>query len=294
MTSPDNASENLADNASDKPAATQDAQDAQTFTVDDALAGQRLDAIVAKCVGISVGAAKRAIAAGQVTMNGRRVKKGAPAIPGATLAYVAGPGSEACRGEAGVAMAASRPKPAPEPAEFPGLSLEVLVETEDFVAVNKPAGVPCQPTHAHPACLAGSLIAAYPDCAAAGPSAGEGGLVHRLDTGTSGVLVAARTPQAWEDLRKVFGGDNAGFGGLSSAATSTCQKTYLAGVARGSTAPRPDATALARMDGAYEDIGGVLVVALPWPPRPPQRPRGAGQRPRADVSGNQGPLVVWA
>ena len=153
------------------------------------MAASGFDAIVAS-VGISVGAAKRAIAAGQVTMNVAGSRRACDS--GATLAYVAGPGRK---------MAASRPKPFLD-------WLLVPVET-GFCRVNKPAGVPCQPTHAHPACLR-RLMPPIP-CAAAGPSPAKA-VGHRLDTGTSGALVAARTPQAWEDLRKVFGGDNAGFG----------------------------------------------------------------------------------
>jgi 23S rRNA pseudouridine1911/1915/1917 synthase len=49
--------------------------------------------------------------------------------------------------------------------------------------------------------LAGALVGHYPELASIG-SPREGGLVHRLDTGTSGLLVAARTAAAYPRLRE--------------------------------------------------------------------------------------------
>jgi 23S rRNA pseudouridine1911/1915/1917 synthase len=51
--------------------------------------------------------------------------------------------------------------------------------------------------------MAGALVARYPELARVGDPL-SGGLVHRLDTGTSGVLVAARTPAAYVTLRTSF------------------------------------------------------------------------------------------
>jgi 23S rRNA pseudouridine1911/1915/1917 synthase len=52
--------------------------------------------------------------------------------------------------------------------------------------------------------IAGFLLHRFPDLAAAGRSPLEAGLVHRLDTGTSGVLLAARSRDAWANLRRQF------------------------------------------------------------------------------------------
>jgi 23S rRNA pseudouridine1911/1915/1917 synthase len=51
---------------------------------------------------------------------------------------------------------------------------------------------------------ANALVARHPDCAVASDDPREGGLVHRLDTGTSGVLVAARNRRAWGEAREEF------------------------------------------------------------------------------------------
>ncbi|MDD3642929.1 MAG: RluA family pseudouridine synthase [Candidatus Krumholzibacteria bacterium] len=91
--------------------------------------------------------------------------------------------------------------------------LRVLFEDADMLVVDKPAGLPVQPGNRKER---GSLLDLLP------PPAGCGGAppfppspVHRLDTGTSGALVVAKTRQAARDLSKAFGG-----GGV--------KKTYLA------------------------------------------------------------------
>lgn len=100
------------------------------------------------------------------------------------------------------------------------LSLDVLVETQELVVVNKPAGQsvhPLKPTDATTTLSA--LASQYPDCATtmAPDRPLEGGLVHRLDRGTSGLLTCARTPQAWKQLRELW-------------ATREIEKVYLAWV----------------------------------------------------------------
>jgi 23S rRNA pseudouridine1911/1915/1917 synthase len=87
------------------------------------------------------------------------------------------------------------------------VQLDVLLERADLVAVNKPAGMPSQPLRAGERGTAANGIAArWPECAALGDDVRDGGLVHRLDVGTSGVLVAARTAAAYRALRDGFGG----------------------------------------------------------------------------------------
>jgi 23S rRNA pseudouridine1911/1915/1917 synthase len=53
--------------------------------------------------------------------------------------------------------------------------------------------------------MANAIVARWPECAAIGDDARDGGLVHRLDIGTSGLLVAARTAEAYRRLREAFG-----------------------------------------------------------------------------------------
>jgi 23S rRNA pseudouridine1911/1915/1917 synthase len=71
--------------------------------------------------------------------------------------------------------------------------------------IDKPAGVPSQPLRAGElGTIANAIALRFPECAAIGDDPRDGGLVHRLDIGTSGVLVAARTAQTYRALRDAF------------------------------------------------------------------------------------------
>jgi 23S rRNA pseudouridine1911/1915/1917 synthase len=86
----------------------------------------------------------------------------------------------------------------------PDLPLAIVYEDADLVALDKPGGVPghaLDPRERGTA--AAALLARYPELAGVGDPLAPG-LVHRLDTGTSGVLLAARTAAAWTGLRAAF------------------------------------------------------------------------------------------
>lgn len=82
-----------------------------------------------------------------------------------------------------------------------------LVSQEpDWLWLYKPPGLPVFPPHADPdgPCVLRWLRAHGPDPAQAWPSGFEGGLAHRLDVSTSGVVLAARSPQALTQAREAF------------------------------------------------------------------------------------------
>lgn len=82
--------------------------------------------------------------------------------------------------------------------------MAVLRETADVLVLDKPAGLPTVALRgAGGDSLAARIAARFPECATVG-APGECGLVHRLDTGTSGLLLAARTPAAYAALRAQF------------------------------------------------------------------------------------------
>src|SRR3569623_3058183 len=92
------------------------------------------------------------------------------------------------------------------PLPDPSLDFPVLLARADLVAIDKPAGVPSQPLRAGElGTVANFVVARWPECAAIGDDPRAGGLVHRLDIGTSGVLIAARSPDAYRRLRDAFG-----------------------------------------------------------------------------------------
>jgi 23S rRNA pseudouridine1911/1915/1917 synthase len=87
------------------------------------------------------------------------------------------------------------------PAANPDLVVPLLHADEDLLVVDKPAGMPCHPLRPDErGTVANALVARFPELVRAGDVAREAGLVHRLDTATSGVLVFARRRESFEDL----------------------------------------------------------------------------------------------
>lgn len=83
----------------------------------------------------------------------------------------------------------------------------LIAEEEDWLWLYKPAGLTVFPPHRDPGgdCLLRWLLAARPaQSAPAFPEGFAGGLAHRLDTSTSGVVLAARDPAALARARAAF------------------------------------------------------------------------------------------
>lgn len=94
-----------------------------------------------------------------------------------------------------------RPLLAPDPS----VSLEILYEDATLVAVSKPPGMACHPLRSgEKGTVANGLVARYPEMGKLGSRPLEGGLLHRLDRDTSGVLLAARTASSFEAIRAQF------------------------------------------------------------------------------------------
>lgn len=134
-----------------------------------------------------------------VRVDGKKVKKGHLVRPGQRIALDRPPISD----EELRAVAVEGP-------------LEIVYEDEHLVAFVKPPGMPTYPLLAgETGTLANFVVSKYPECAQIGNDPREAGFAHRLDADTSGLLIAARTTEAWNALRDAFAGGN-------------IQKTYLA------------------------------------------------------------------
>lgn len=179
----------------------------ERFEVAPEAAGQRLDALVSQAFGLSRAAARKLVADGRVRVDGRIARKGVSVAAGAVVT-VAGPVSRD-----------TDPVPDPDAAPATGQgAIAVVYEDADLLAVDKPAGMPSHPLRpGERGTAANFLVARDPACARASLDPREGGLGHRLDTATSGVLVAARSRPAWLALR-------------ASLAGAECEKRYLAEV----------------------------------------------------------------
>jgi 23S rRNA pseudouridine1911/1915/1917 synthase len=150
------------------------------------LAGARVDKAVLQLVpGLSRARVKKAIEARAVRVNGRVLAKGALVAVGDEIT-----------------IAAEYALPASAPAvPTPDAPLVVRFESPTVLVVDKPAGMPTAPLRGDEVgTLANALVGHYPELAGFGYSPREPGLIHRLDNETSGVLVVARTAEAFAVL----------------------------------------------------------------------------------------------
>ncbi len=153
--------------------------------VPDALEGERVDAALARMLGISRTKAVELIDAGDVWIDGAPVAKSLR-LPAGGWLMVSLPEVE---------------RPAP-PQPVPGMN--VRYEDVDLLVVEKPAGVAA---HASPGwdgpTVVGALAASGYRLAEAGPAERQG-IVHRLDAGTSGLMVVAKSVHAYSGLKRAF------------------------------------------------------------------------------------------
>ncbi|MCU0578086.1 MAG: RluA family pseudouridine synthase, partial [Desulfobacterota bacterium] len=89
------------------------------------------------------------------------------------------------------------------PLADPDVPFGLVYEDPDLLIVDKPGLIPSHPHRPwEKGTLANGLTARFPELGGRGPQALEAGLVHRLDTGTSGLLVAARNAEARARLQQ--------------------------------------------------------------------------------------------
>ena len=94
--------------------------------------------------------------------------------------------------------------------------LSVVFEDAALLAFDKPAGMPVQPlTCRETGTLMNAVVARFPECRTLGDSPLMAGALHRIDADTSGLVLVARSVQAFTNLRAQF-------------AEQTVKKTYLA------------------------------------------------------------------
>lgn len=148
-----------------------------------ALADERLDRVVALMAEVSRSVAARMIDEGAVAVDGVVATSGSTRVEFGS------------RIEA-VVLAPTDPRPAADP------TVEFLVVYEDahVVVVDKPADLVVHPGAGHQdRTLVNGLLSRYPELASVGQSH-RPGIVHRLDRTTSGLLVVARTSEAYGQL----------------------------------------------------------------------------------------------
>lgn len=178
-----------------------------TATATDTDKGTRLDRFLSEALPeLSRSRAKTLIKEGAVSLNGKMAHDPKAGVsPGETYKL-------------------DMPDPVPATPEPEDIPLDILFEDEHLILVNKPSGMAVHPA---PGSWQGTLVnALLHHCAGELPGIGgveRPGIVHRIDKGTTGVLVVAKTEPAHAGLSKLF-------------KTHDIDRTYLA-ITRG--APRP-------------------------------------------------------
>ncbi|MGH9102390.1 MAG: RluA family pseudouridine synthase [Acidimicrobiales bacterium] len=150
----------------------------RSFLVPSALEGERADRALALLSGRSRAELAAAVASGAVLLDGK------------VLA------SRGRRVRAGQLLEADLVEPPGPPPADPSFQPVVVYEDQDVIVVDKPAGVAVHPGAGRRlGTLSQALLAGYPELSQVGDPS-RPGIVHRLDVGTSGLLVVARTERA--------------------------------------------------------------------------------------------------
>jgi 23S rRNA pseudouridine1911/1915/1917 synthase len=151
------------------------------------LAGERADAGIAKLLGLSRSACADLISQGLVLQNGSVVSKSDRLIDDAFLE---------------VSLPAPKNQLEIVPVDVPGF--KVIYQDEDIVVVDKPAGVASHPSVGWDGpTVGGALLALGIPIATSGAQERQG-IVQRLDVGTSGLMVLAKSEVAYSVLKQAF------------------------------------------------------------------------------------------
>jgi len=152
----------------------------------DGLDGLRLDVALSRLFGLSRTAAADLVEGGAVTLDGREATK-SERVRGGTVVEVALPGA---------------PEPVAPPERVAGLI--IVYDDDDLVVVDKPVGVAAHPSPGWTGpTVVGGLAAAGYRIATSG-AAERQGVVHRLDVGTTGLMVVAKSERAYSVLKDAF------------------------------------------------------------------------------------------
>lgn len=161
--------------------------DHRSLPVPDGLEGERLDAALARMFGLSRSKAAELIGDGRVRLDGEAAAKSARVSAGVWL-------------DVEIPAAPSAPVVVPERVE----GMRVIYDDSDVVVVDKPVGVAAHPSVGWTGrTVIGGLAAAGFRISTSG-AAERQGIVQRLDVGTSGVMVVAKSERAYTSLKRQF------------------------------------------------------------------------------------------
>jgi 23S rRNA pseudouridine1911/1915/1917 synthase len=160
---------------------------ARTLPVPDGLDGMRVDAGLAKLLGLSRTAVAALAESGEVSLDGRPAGKSDRLVAGAWLE-----------------VTLPEPESPVEISAEPVPGMKIVHEDDDIIVVDKPVGVAAHPSPGWTGpTVVGGLVAAGVRVSTSG-AAERQGVVHRLDVGTTGVMVVAKSEHAYTVLKRAF------------------------------------------------------------------------------------------
>jgi 23S rRNA pseudouridine1911/1915/1917 synthase len=163
--------------------------DARTLFVPDGLEGERVDAALARLFGVSRTKAADLASAGDVHLNHKQASKSDRVSAGDLLE---------------VTLPASEQSPTLKVIAEPVPGMGIIHDDDDLVVVDKPVGVAAHPSVGWTGpTVVGGLAAAGYRIATSGASERQG-IVSRLDVGTSGLMVVAKSEYAYSVLKQAF------------------------------------------------------------------------------------------
>lgn len=149
-----------------------------------ALDGERLDRIVAIVADISRSQATKLIEASGAEVDGKIAPSGKVRLKENQI----------------VIVDLEKIPPEELPGPDPTVHLHIVHVDDDIIVVNKTAGLVVHPAAGHgTGTLVNGILALYPEVAAVGQPQ-RPGIVHRLDAGTTGMMVVARSQRAYDSL----------------------------------------------------------------------------------------------
>ncbi|WP_370948309.1 RluA family pseudouridine synthase [Amycolatopsis sp. cg5] len=160
---------------------------ARMLPIPDGLDGMRVDAGLAKMLGLSRTVIAELAEAGEVLVDGRTAGKSDKLVAGGL-----------------VEVTLPDPRNKLEVVAEPVEGMEILHDDDDIVVISKPVGVAVHPSPGWTGpTVIGGLAAAGLRISTSGAEERQG-VVHRLDAGTTGVMVVAKSEHAYTVLKRAF------------------------------------------------------------------------------------------
>ena len=159
----------------------------RTLSVPEGVAGERIDSALTRVLGLSRTAVVRLLEDGDITTSGKAMGKSDKVAAGQIIEVLMPEEKH------------SEPIPL-----TPILGLSIIYNDDSIVVIDKPVGCAAHPSPGWEGpTVVGALSAAGYTISTSGP-AERAGIVHRLDVGTSGLMVVAKTDQAYSFLKDAF------------------------------------------------------------------------------------------